>query len=65
MPRKGITVGGLDDRNNFDPDDVVVWTSNYGLATDGAAKPEVVAPSLWVVAPVTRWPRPSWPPGAG
>jgi serine protease AprX len=47
-----ITVGGIDDKNTFDPQEVELWHSNYGRAVDGASKPELVAPSLWVVAPV-------------
>jgi len=47
-----VTVGGLDDRNSFDHRDVVLWHSNYGQTPLGAGKPEVVAPSLWVVAPI-------------
>lgn len=47
-----ITVGGLDDRNTLDHDQRALWRSSYGDASDGAPKPEVVAPSLWVVAPV-------------
>jgi len=29
-----------------------LWHSNYGRASDGAFKPELVAPSIWVVAPL-------------
>ncbi len=47
-----ITVGGLDDRNLFDPGARAVWHSNFGAGSDGHEKPELVAPSLWVVAPV-------------
>lgn len=47
-----ITVGGIDDHNVFDETQVQLWHSNYGVADSGASKPEVVAPSLWVVAPV-------------
>jgi serine protease AprX len=47
-----ITVGGIDDHNIPDPSQVALWHSNYGLSADGAFKPELVAPSLWVVAPV-------------
>jgi serine protease AprX len=47
-----LTIGGLDDRNNFLPDEVEVWHSNYGESVAGLAKPELVAPSIWVVAPV-------------
>ncbi|MBI1849433.1 MAG: S8 family serine peptidase [Planctomycetes bacterium] len=47
-----ITVGGLDDKNTFDHAEREVWHSNYGETVEGALKPELVAPSLWVVAPV-------------
>jgi serine protease AprX len=47
-----ITVGGLDEHG--DPGEVQrsVWHSNYGESTIGALKPELVAPSIWVVAPL-------------
>lgn len=47
-----LTVGGLDDKNLFDDDDLTLWHSNYGEGLWGVPKPEVVAPSIWVVAPV-------------
>jgi serine protease AprX len=47
-----ITVGGLDDRNVLAHEAWGVWHSNYGESQGGAPKPEVVAPSLWVVAPI-------------
>jgi serine protease AprX len=47
-----ITVGGLDDRNVLDHAQSALWHSNYGLSDAGALKPELVAPSLWVVAPI-------------
>jgi serine protease AprX len=47
-----ITVGGLDDMNTFDHHAVALWHSNYGQSASGTAKPELVAPSIWVVAPV-------------
>ncbi|MBV8819674.1 MAG: S8 family serine peptidase [Acidobacteriaceae bacterium] len=49
---EAITVGGLDDRNGFDRARHEVWHSNYDVTEQGAWKPEVVAPSLWVVAPM-------------
>lgn len=48
----GLTIGGLDDKNTFAPDEVELWHSNYGESSAGASKPELVAPSLWVAAPV-------------
>jgi serine protease AprX len=47
-----VTVGGLDDRNTFDHGEVGLWHSNYGETALGGGKPEIVAPSLWVVAPI-------------
>jgi len=47
-----LTIGGIDDRNNFDPAEVDVWHSSYGDTVSGQLKPELVAPSIWVVAPV-------------
>lgn len=47
-----ITVGGLDDRNTFAHDAWEVWHSNYGETHGRVPKPEVVAPSLHVVAPI-------------
>jgi serine protease AprX len=49
---EAITVGGLDDRNVFDREQHEVWHSSYDSTVEGLWKPEVVAPSLWVVAPV-------------
>lgn len=47
-----LTVGGADDRNSFDHAQLRLWHSSYGETALGAGKPELVAPSLWVVAPV-------------
>ncbi|HEX8231284.1 MAG TPA: S8 family serine peptidase, partial [Chloroflexia bacterium] len=47
-----LTIGGLDDHNNFDPEDLDLWHSNYGETVTGRMKPELVAPSIWVAAPV-------------
>ena len=47
-----ITVGGRDDRNVLDHAVSAVWHSNYDGTDDGYGKPELVAPSLWVVAPI-------------
>jgi serine protease AprX len=49
---QALTVGGLDDKNTFDHAAVEIWHSNYGASSSGASKPELVAPSLWVVAPL-------------
>ena len=46
------TVGGIDDKNTFSDEDVMLWHSNYGNANNGVPKPEFVAPSIWIAAPV-------------
>jgi serine protease AprX len=47
-----VTVGGLDDRNVFGAAQRTVWHSNYGDSSGSLPKPELVAPSIWVTAPV-------------
>ena len=47
-----LTIGGLDDKNVFSHDEISVWHSNYGTASNEVPKPELVAPSIWVAAPV-------------
>ena len=47
-----LTVGGLDDRNTFDHAALALWHSNYGEAGNRVPKPELVAPSIWVAAPL-------------
>lgn len=49
---EALTIGGLDDKNLFDHSQIEMWHSNYGEGVDAIAKPELVAPSIWVVAPV-------------
>ena len=45
-----LTIGGLDDMNTLDHAARTLWHSNYGLSSLGALKPELVAPSIWVIA---------------
>lgn len=47
-----LTIGGIDDRNTFDPDQVELWHSNYGETVYGSLKPDLVAPSIWLAAPL-------------
>lgn len=47
-----LTVGGLDDKNTIDRTMSELWHSNYGQTHLGVWKPEVVAPSIWLAAPV-------------
>jgi serine protease AprX len=47
-----LTIGGLDDMNTFDHTARALWHSNYGATAGGLSKPELVAPSIWLVAPL-------------
>jgi len=49
---EALTIGGLDDHNTFDHAAVSLWRSNYGLGVDAARKPDLVAPSIWLAAPL-------------
>jgi serine protease AprX len=50
---EALTIGGLDDKNTLRHEEHMVWHSNFGEAAGAAElKPELVAPSIWVVAPV-------------
>ncbi|MBV9879612.1 MAG: S8 family serine peptidase, partial [Gemmatirosa sp.] len=49
---RAITVGGIDDHNVFDAEARTLWHASYGNAADGRRKPELVAPSVWVAAPL-------------
>ncbi len=47
-----IAVGGLDDRNSINRAKRGMYRSSYGPTLDGFQKPEVIAPSIWVPAPI-------------
>lgn len=47
-----IAVGGLDDRNSVNRAKRGMYRSSYGPTVDGLQKPEVIAPSIWVPAPI-------------
>jgi len=47
-----IAVGGLDDKNNLDFSDNDMYRSSYGPTIDGLQKPEVIAPGIWIAAPI-------------
>lgn len=49
---EALTVGGLDDHGLLSHEEIALWHSNFGVNEDNAAKPELVAPSIWVAAPV-------------
>ena len=47
-----LTVGGIDDQNTFSHDEIALWHSKYGTASNDVPKPDLVAPSIWVAAPL-------------
>jgi serine protease AprX len=47
-----LTVGGLDDKNRLTPAGYDLYHSSYGPTVDGLQKPEVIAPGIWVAAPI-------------
>ena len=47
-----IAVGGLDDNNSMNRAKRGMYRSSYGPTADGFQKPEVIAPSIWVPAPI-------------
>jgi serine protease AprX len=47
-----IAVGGLDDRNSMDRSRHGLYRSSYGPTFDGLQKPELIAPGIWVPAPI-------------
>lgn len=47
-----IAVGGLDDNNSMHRARHGMYRSSYGPTLDGLQKPELIAPSIWVPAPI-------------
>jgi len=47
-----IAVGGLDDNNSINRAKRGMYRSSYGPTMDGLQKPEIIAPSIWVPAPI-------------
>ncbi|HEX8287242.1 MAG TPA: S8 family serine peptidase [Pyrinomonadaceae bacterium] len=47
-----IAVGGLDDQNSINRTRRGMYRSSYGPTLDGLQKPEIIAPSIWVPAPI-------------
>ncbi len=47
-----IAVGGLDDKNSINRARRGMYRSSYGPTVDGFQKPEIIAPSIWVPAPI-------------
>jgi serine protease AprX len=47
-----ITVGGYNDHNRLNGSELDLYHSNFGVTADGTVKPEIVAPAMWVAAPI-------------
>ncbi len=47
-----ITVGGLDDSGNPGLGKFSTYHSSYGPTIDGLQKPELIAPAIWLAAPI-------------
>jgi serine protease AprX len=47
-----LTVGGLNDQNRLAFSTYSIYHSSFGPTVDGLQKPEVVAPGIWVAAPI-------------
>src|ERR1044072_4265531 len=47
-----ITVGGYTDHNRLNATEIDLYHSNFGVTADGTVKTEIVAPAMWVAAPI-------------
>lgn len=47
-----ITVGGYTDNNQLSGNNLDLYHSNFGRTVDGTVKPEIVAPAMWMAAPI-------------
>ncbi|HJP92186.1 MAG TPA: S8 family serine peptidase [Pyrinomonadaceae bacterium] len=47
-----ITVGGYTDHNRLNENQFGLYHSNFGVTADGTVKPELVAPAMWIAAPI-------------
>jgi serine protease AprX len=47
-----ITVGGYSDENQFAADGFALYHSSHGITADGIVKPELIAPAMFVAAPI-------------
>jgi serine protease AprX len=50
--KSAITVGGGNDNNNPGQDDDTLWPSSHGSTGTGVHKPDLIAPAIWVPAPM-------------
>jgi serine protease AprX len=49
---EAITCGGADDKGTEDPSDDRPWPSSFGTTSAGVDKPDLLAPAIWVPAPM-------------
>jgi serine protease AprX len=47
-----ITVGGYSDENQFESEGFELYHSSFGATADGLIKPELIAPAMFVAAPI-------------
>jgi serine protease AprX len=47
-----IAVGGYDDANDPERRNLAAYCSSFGTTADGLVKPELIAPAMWVAAPI-------------
>lgn len=47
-----VTVGGYSDENQFATDGFELYHSSFGKTRDGNIKPEIIAPAMYVAAPI-------------
>lgn len=47
-----ITVGGYSDENSKETGDFDLYQSSFGKTADGLIKPEIIAPAMYVAAPI-------------
>ena len=47
-----IAVGGYDDGNDPERRKLALYCSSFGRTADGLVKPELIAPAMWVAAPI-------------
>lgn len=47
-----ITVGGYNDQNQFQQENFELYHSTYGVSPDGIIKPEIIAPAMFIAAPI-------------
>jgi serine protease AprX len=50
--REAITCGGADDKGTIDVRDDRPWPSSFGTTHPGVDKPDLLAPAIWVPAPM-------------